>query len=216
MERKTVAEKAQEIIELRRKSFDLPSDILDHKSYAPVLDSKRCNLNALGDFASLLGLLPFIFYNKETREVDQIGDQKYLYGIMPFQEYMADLFEKKLKESNLAQNTLGKRAKLAPSTISMIFSGKRTCTTLTLEKMADVVNLFPVYLVPKNSGAPPPDLYKENVGELIGLFRRYVLLPDSEVSAENLRQSIEYGERIGEWTEALRLKYRTFQSNKKK
>lgn len=216
MEKQTLAEKVKEVIELRRKSHDLPSEVLNHKSYHSVFGSARCSLNDLGNVASLLCLLPFIFYNKETGEVDQIGDQKYFYGIISFQEYIADVFDKKMKESNLAQGELGKRAKLAPSTISMILSGKRTCSTSTLEKMAESINLFPVYLVPKSPGAPPPDLYKDQVDQLTRLFRSYVLLPDSEVRIEHLRQSIEYGERIGEWTEALRAKYSVIKSNLKK
>ena len=178
MQKQTLAEKFKEVIETRRKSYDFPSEILNHKSYI-ALDSKHCNLNTLGDFASLLGLLPFIFYNKETGVMDEDGDQKYLYGIISFQEYLENMFEKKMKVSNISQNEIGKRAKLAPSTISMIVSGKRSCTTSTLEKMAETIHLFPVYLVPKSPGAPPPDLYKEHVDQLIGLFRSYVLLPDS-------------------------------------
>lgn len=215
MEKKTLTQKVKEIIEQRRGARDLPSEVLIHKSYSQV-SLGNCNLDALADFASLLDLLPFVFYDKNTGEVDLVGDQKYFYGIISFQSYMKWVFDQKMKELNQTQNGLGKRAKLAPSTISMILSGKRSCTISTLEKMAEGIDLFPVYLVPKSLGAPPPDLYKDNVDELIGLFRRYVLLPDSEVSAENLRQSIEYGERIGEWIEALRVKYNPIKSNPKK
>ncbi len=217
MERKTLAERIREIIEERRTSNSLSSEITSNRAYSFVIDSSRsCALKDLESFASLLDHLPLVFYDKMTGKAEESTDQRYRYGIIPFRKYMEEIFENKMAEFNLSQAELAKRAKQAPSTTSMILSGIRSCKTHTLELMADAINLFPVYLIPKNTGVVPVELYKSHLDQLVDLFRQYVLIKDSEIQPDDLRRAIDYGERIAEWTEALRVRYAALTSPHKK
>lgn len=195
----TLYERIQEIIRER------PADVAFLSGIKK--ETQSCSLQKLEEIAAALDALPLVFHRTSDGQLEDIGEELFMYGEIPLKQYIIPALSKNLSVVGLSQSQLATQIKVSPSTISMFLSGRRVPRLNTLEKMAAAVNLVPSYLVPKAVGKPPLRTRKESFETVIQTLEEYLTESPKEHSLSDLYQAIEYGTRIKELTAALKVRH---------
>lgn len=205
MERKTLMDRLQELQEEQGQTGTLPRRI----------GSAPRRLGTLETVAAEFNLLPLVLYRENGDFPQEVGVEEYFYGKLTVQQYFSAVIKRNLDERNWSQNYLSEKCEIIPASISMILNGRRQPTIKTLERIAAGLYLTPHYLVPKRTGLPPFQSYKDSFEKVITTLRGYLYLivAGNEFSPTDLHQAIGYGERINELTAALRVRYDSLSSH---
>ncbi len=178
---------------------------------SPSLRIKATKPMSLGDVEEVavsLNFLPFVLYRESSNEPETGGLDEYFYGKgILAQEYFAAVINSNLEKYNLSQAEISKKTKIAASTISMVLTCNRKPRIATVEKMASALGLIPSYLVPKRTGRPPLQLYKESFEKVVETLQQYLISPTDDVPLADFYQAIEYGTKINELAGALKVRY---------